>query len=126
YRTVDELLAALKVPAAPPATLGVMPVLPPPTLEARASMAPRSGVPSRPARRRVVTPVMVLGVCAAVVFGVMGASELRRRLSGVEAPAPSAPVAAAATPAPGAPRPALPDPGASVTATLHVETVPPG
>jgi serine/threonine-protein kinase len=126
YRTVDELLAALKLPAAPPVTVGVTPVLAAPPIEVRTSMAPRSGVPSRSARRSAVTPVMVLGVCAAVVFGVMGASELRRRLSGGETPSQSAPVTAAATPSLEAPRPAPRDPGASLTAKLHIETVPAG
>ncbi|MGH7434228.1 MAG: hypothetical protein ACRENE_00970, partial [Polyangiaceae bacterium] len=72
----------------------------------------------------VVTPVMVVGVCAAVVFGVMGASELRRRLSAEAAPLPAS--AAAAPPTAATPLPSLPDPSAALSATLHIETNPAG
>jgi hypothetical protein len=69
---------------------------------------------------------MIAGVCAAVVFGVMGASELRRRLSATDASPPLAPAAAAATASIEAPRPAPPNPALALTATLHIDSVPPG
>jgi predicted Ser/Thr protein kinase len=118
YGSMDELIAALKLQAdgslaASESGPGVMP-------DMTAPRPPRVPSPLAPQPRRGVAPVAVAAVCAAVVFGVFGASELRRRIAppAVASPAPAtadAPVLAPAASA--APK---------ATATVHLETTPPG
>jgi serine/threonine protein kinase len=130
FATMDDLLSALKL--SPDGSLGApdsgrsgpMPGLPIPstgTPSAQRSAAPYS---SRPPRRAVLTPVTIVAICAAVVFGVIGASELRRRLAVSDAPPPAAAALAAPLVSSAGATAAAVVPG--LRATLHLETVPAG
>jgi serine/threonine-protein kinase len=124
FRTMDELLVALKASDGSVAAQDSGPIASS-VVEARSSLRVGSPPSSRGPRRQPITPVTVVAVCAAVVFGVIGASELRRRLTRVEPPAVSAGVVA------GLPADVTPPSPASAAlplqkATVHVETVPAG
>jgi predicted Ser/Thr protein kinase len=130
YATMDALLEGLRPLEDSSTAAGSTRGARPPAVVVQAPPPPSRSPASRPPRRSALTPVTVVAVCAAVIFGLIGASELRRRL-GVVDPAP--PPAVEATPAaapPGgvgsAPAFASTPAPAVASATLHVETVPPG
>jgi serine/threonine-protein kinase len=124
FATMDELIGALKrspdgaagVESGPVARPSVA-VAAPPSLVRSASRAPR---------RATVTPVTVAAICASVVFGVIGASELRRRLSVSDAAVVPAATQVASPPEAPAIAPAAAQAASLRTATLHLETVPAG
>ncbi len=122
FHSMDELLAALKASADGSTVVTESGPLARPKFAGPSRLSVSAPSPSRAPRRPTVTPVTVVAVCAAVVFGVIGASELRRRL-GADAPV----VAAATGPAPAVPQGQPAAPAASVpNVTLHLETLPEG
>jgi predicted Ser/Thr protein kinase len=124
FASMDRLLVALKLTEG---TLSVAESGPraAPSL-ARPALPAATPSPGSPAPRRSrAAPIGLAVACAAIVAGLVGASELRRRAS-----PPSAPAGAAGDVAPAAVPPAPPVASSAqaprATARLHVETVPAG
>jgi serine/threonine-protein kinase len=117
YSGMEELLAALKLQ--PDGSLAASDSGPRPMPGATPPVAPVSMPRPEPKRGSGAT-IAVAVLSTLVVAGLFGASELRRRSAPAAAFAPSAPNSASPVVAPSAalaPKP---------TATLHVETMPPG
>lgn len=116
YSGMEELLAALKLQ--PDGSLAASDSGPRSTPGVAPPVAPASLPRPEPNRGSGAT-IAVAVLSTLVVAGLFGASELRRR-STAAAVSPAAPLSASAAAAPSA------APAPKPTATLHVETIPPG